>query len=57
MLRLTLDENGRTMTKINIPKLECKRCGHRWWPRKDDVTICPNCKSAYWDKVKKLRCI
>ena len=57
MLRLTLDENGRTMTKINIPKLECKRCGHRWWPRKDDVTICPRCKSAYWDKVKKLRCI
>lgn len=40
------------MPRIEIHKLQCKRCGHTWIPRKDDVRICPNpkCHSAYWDK-------
>jgi len=33
-------------------QLECKRCGHRWIPRKPDVRICPKCKSPYWDKER-----
>ena len=38
--------------------LYCKRCSHRWLPRKQEIRICPQCKSAYWDvapKTKKLR--
>lgn len=33
-------------------KLECKRCGKVWNARKEDVRICPNCKSAYFDIPK-----
>lgn len=38
--------------KIKVSKLKCKRCGHEWVPRKDEVRICPDCKSAWWDKEK-----
>jgi len=38
---------------VKIKELECKRCGHRWAPRVNDVRICPKCKSAYWDKDTK----
>ena len=31
----------------------CKRCGHRWYPHQPEVTICPKCKSPYWNKEKK----
>jgi len=34
-------------------KLECKRCEHTWYPRKEEVRICPKCKSAYWDLPRK----
>lgn len=44
------------MTKIQLPQqLECKRCHHKWIPRTEDVKICPNCKSAYWDTEPKKR--
>jgi len=47
------DKKGEIM-KIQLPKkLECKRCGHQWIPRTDDVRQCPKCKSAHWDKEKK----
>lgn len=38
--------------KIRIPKLNCKRCGHNWIPKKEEVRICPKCKSPYWDRPK-----
>lgn len=41
------------MRKIKIPTLKCKRCGYEWTPRKEDVRLCPNCKSAYWDKPRE----
>lgn len=41
--------------KVTIPKLECERCGYRWWPRKEDVRLCPRCKSALWDVPKKAK--
>lgn len=32
----------------------CLRCGHGWNPRKPKKpTICPKCKSPYWDKPRK----
>ncbi|MBA7546620.1 hypothetical protein ES705_39012 [subsurface metagenome] len=33
-------------------KLKCKRCGHRWMPRVENVLLCPRCKSPYWNKDK-----
>jgi len=30
----------------------CKRCGHDWASRQVRPTICPKCKSPYWDKDK-----
>ncbi len=30
--------------KIKIQKMICKRCGHEWVPRKEEVIICPKCK-------------
>jgi len=35
---------------IEIQELICKRCGHNWIPRQRDVSICPKCKSPYWNK-------
>ncbi len=40
------------MGKIVISKLRCRRCSHEWVPRGDMVTICPKCKSPYWDRDK-----
>ena len=42
--------------KVKLTKqLGCKRCGHEWNPRKEDVRVCPKCKSAYWDIERKVR--
>lgn len=35
-------------------KIACKRCGHTWLPRKEDVRQCPGCGSAHWDEEKEL---
>jgi len=39
--------------KAKIKKMKCLRCGHEWIPRKEDVRMCPNCKTPYFDKAKK----
>ena len=38
-------------TKIAVKELECKKCGHKWAPRKPIVRTCPNqkCRTPYWD--------
>lgn len=41
------------MTVVELPELVCLRCGHRWTPRKRVVTVCPKCKSPYWNKEKE----
>lgn len=33
--------------------LTCKRCGHTWTPRQQEITICPKCKSPYWNKARR----
>jgi len=39
---------------IKLPTLRCKRCGHKWHPRKEEKPlICPKCKSPYWDRERK----
>ena len=39
------------MSEIEVPYLECKRCGHKWIPRNPKTPkVCPKCNSPYWDK-------
>ncbi|MDO8467873.1 MAG: hypothetical protein Q7S56_02925 [Nanoarchaeota archaeon] len=39
---------------IRVKGYECERCTHQWAPRrKDKPTVCPTCKSPYWNKRKK----
>jgi Zn finger protein HypA/HybF involved in hydrogenase expression len=40
--------------EIKTKGFRCERCNHEWIPRlKEYPTICPVCKSAYWDKPRK----
>ena len=41
------------MKKVKLFKLHCLRCGKEWTPRTEEVRICPECKSAYFDKPKR----
>lgn len=37
-------------TRIDIPELECTRCGHKWYPRKTTwPKVCASCNSPYWN--------
>lgn len=41
--------------KLHLKKLKCMRCTYIWIPRKEEVRLCPRCKSAYWDKSKEKK--
>ena len=42
--------------KIVLPRLECKRCGHTWHPRHEEMPVrCPKCGNPYWNKEKRVR--
>jgi predicted Zn-ribbon and HTH transcriptional regulator len=42
--------------RITIYIYTCERCGHEWQPRKKvKPTICPKCKSAYWDRPRRKK--
>lgn len=37
---------------------KCERCEHTWIPRastEETPTICPKCKSPYWNKARKVQ--
>jgi predicted Zn-ribbon and HTH transcriptional regulator len=40
---------------ISIEGLKCERCGHGWKPQTatTHVTVCPECKSPWWNKPRK----
>ena len=40
--------------RVKIKKIECKRCGYKWIPRKEEIRICPKCKSPYWDRDRRI---
>ncbi len=40
---------------IDIPKLNCKRCGHSWVPRKRKIYTCPRCNSPKWNEKKSRK--
>lgn len=42
--------------KIEVDGYRCLRCGHEWVPRTmvdREPTICPKCKSPYWNKERR----
>ena len=42
--------------KILVEGYRCERCEHEWIPRvkkEEEPTICPKCKSPYWDKPRQ----
>jgi predicted Zn-ribbon and HTH transcriptional regulator len=42
------------MAEIMLKGFRCERCEHEWIPRNenDRPTVCPKCKSPYWDKPR-----
>ena len=45
------DLNNVTVgSRVSIPRLHCKKCGHDWIPKVEVVRMCSKCKSIYWDK-------
>jgi len=43
------------MGEIMMKGYKCERCEHEWVPRTKidvDPTICPSCKSPYWNKPR-----
>jgi len=41
------------MPETTMKAYRCERCGHMWVPRTErKPTICPKCKSPYWDKPR-----
>ena len=40
---------------ITVMGCRCERCSHEWIPRdtKQEPSVCPKCKSPYWDRPRK----
>jgi predicted Zn-ribbon and HTH transcriptional regulator len=40
---------------ITVMGYRCERCSHEWIPRntKQAPSVCPKCKTPYWDRPKK----
>lgn len=37
--------------KIRLPILTCKKCKHKWIPRKAEIpVVCPKCKNPRWNR-------
>jgi Zn finger protein HypA/HybF involved in hydrogenase expression len=45
------------IVEITKPGFRCERCEHEWIPHNIEVepTVCPKCKSPYWNKPRKKR--
>ena len=45
------------MAIVMMQGFECERCRYRWVPRntaKKEPSICPKCKSPYWNKPRQV---
>jgi predicted Zn-ribbon and HTH transcriptional regulator len=44
------------MAEIMLKGFRCERCEHTWIPRNEEErpTVCPKCKSPYWDKPRSF---
>jgi DNA-directed RNA polymerase subunit RPC12/RpoP len=40
---------------ITVMGYRCERCSHEWIPKDADIepSVCPKCKSPYWNKPRK----
>lgn len=38
--------------EIHLSEITCLRCNHKWQPRVEQVRMCPNCHSPYWNAPK-----
>ena len=40
---------------ITVMGYHCERCTHEWIPKsqKKEPSVCPKCKSPYWDKPRR----
>ena len=50
--------NSMTTELLNLPVLECKICGHKWYPRSPKLpTRCSNvkCASPNWNRTEFQR--
>jgi predicted Zn-ribbon and HTH transcriptional regulator len=47
-------KNGVHYKHMNVAiiKVKCKRCGHEWTPRIQDVRRCAKCKDPNWDRER-----
>ena len=46
------------INRIKIPNenwMFCSRCGHVWKAYHPNITVCPRCKSPYWNVQKKKK--
>jgi len=45
------------IVKIVKRGFKCERCSHEWIPKNINFepTVCPKCKSPYWNKPRKLK--
>jgi predicted Zn-ribbon and HTH transcriptional regulator len=43
------------MAKVKLAGYRCERCDHEWIPRdkNQEPSVCPKCKSPYWNKPRK----
>ena len=41
--------------RLRFRILTCKRCGYKWIPKVAMPTLCPNCRSPYWNKPRIRR--
>lgn len=46
------------MGVVSLEGYRCERCEHEWLPRdrsdgKELPTVCPKCKSPYWNKPRQ----
>lgn len=52
---LEMCKGARLLMTVDLLTLNCNRCGHNWHPRTEKLpSVCPKCKSPYWNKERKL---
>jgi DNA-directed RNA polymerase subunit RPC12/RpoP len=41
---------------ITVMGYRCERCSHEWIPRdsEQEPSVCPKCKSPYWNRPRKI---
>jgi uncharacterized OB-fold protein len=46
-----------SISEYKETSLSCKKCGHKWVPRQEDVRQCPKCKTAKWDVPRPSKAV